>query len=112
MLIFIPNTPEQPNSTWRTTHGDMTDEEWDLIADLIPVYSGGGRMGRPAVHARRDIVNAIFYVAATRLPVARPTGVLPELEHGAPLSPDVVARRDLGKDLRPVADIGPRDGGS
>ena len=65
MLIFIPNTPEQPNSTWRTTHGDMTDEEWDLIADLVPVYSGGGRMGRPAVHARRDIVNAIFYVAAT-----------------------------------------------
>lgn len=65
MLVFIPNTPEQPNSTWRTTHGDMTDEEWDLIADLVPVYSGGGRMGRPAVHARRDIVNAIFYVAAT-----------------------------------------------
>jgi len=65
MLIFITNTPEQPNSTWRTTHGDMTDEEWDLIADLVPVYSGGGRMGRPAVHARRDIVNAIFYVAAT-----------------------------------------------
>src|ERR1039458_3823831 len=65
MMIFIPNTPEQPNSTWRTTHGGMTDEEWDLIADLIPVYSGGGRMGRPAVHPRRDIVNAIFYVAAT-----------------------------------------------
>jgi len=35
MLVFIPNTPEQPNSTWRTTHGDMTDEEWDLIADLV-----------------------------------------------------------------------------
>jgi transposase len=43
----------------------MTDEEWDLIADLVPVYSGGGRMGRPATNARRDIVNAIFYVAAT-----------------------------------------------
>jgi hypothetical protein len=38
----------------------MTDEEWDLIADLVPVYSGGGRMGRPAVHARRDIVNLAF----------------------------------------------------
>lgn len=43
----------------------MSDEEWALIADLVPTYSGGGRMGRPAVHHKRDIVNAIFYVAAT-----------------------------------------------
>jgi transposase len=43
----------------------LTDEEWELIADLVPTYSGGGRMGRPAKHAKRDIVNAIFYVAAT-----------------------------------------------
>jgi len=43
----------------------MTDEEWELIADLIPTYSGSGRMGRPTKWAKRDIVNAIFYVAAT-----------------------------------------------
>lgn len=43
----------------------MSDEEWDLIADLVPTYSGDGRMGRPALHDKRDIVNAIFYVAAT-----------------------------------------------
>jgi hypothetical protein len=24
--------------TWRTTHGDMTDEEWELIADLVSPY--------------------------------------------------------------------------
>jgi transposase len=37
----------------------------DLIADLIPTYSGNGRMGRPTKWDKRDIVNAIFYVAAT-----------------------------------------------
>ena len=51
--------------TWRTSHGDMADDEWELIADLFPTASGGGRMGRPATHDKRDIVNAIFYVAAT-----------------------------------------------
>jgi putative transposase len=43
----------------------LTDEEWELIADLVAPYSGGGRMGRPVKHDRRAIVNAIFYVAAT-----------------------------------------------
>lgn len=43
----------------------MSDEEWALIADLVPTASGGGRMGRPAVHEKRAIVNAIFYVTAT-----------------------------------------------
>ena len=52
-------------TTWRSTQGDLTDEEWDLIADLIPTYSGDGRMGRPTKWDKRDIVNAIFYVAAT-----------------------------------------------
>ena len=56
---------ESISKTWRSVHGDMTDEEWELIADLIPTYSGSGRMGRPTKWAKRDIVNAIFYVAAT-----------------------------------------------
>jgi hypothetical protein len=24
--------------TWRTTHGDMTDDEWMLIADLVAPF--------------------------------------------------------------------------
>ena len=43
----------------------MTDAEWELIADLVPDYSGNGKIGRPPKHSKRDIVNAIFYVAAT-----------------------------------------------
>jgi transposase len=43
----------------------MTDDEWDLIADLVAPASGGGRMGRPVHNDRRDVVNAIFFVVAT-----------------------------------------------
>lgn len=43
----------------------MTDEEWDLISDLVAPYWKPGRMGRPVTVERRDIVNAIFYVVAT-----------------------------------------------
>jgi putative transposase len=51
--------------SWRTTHGDMTDEEWDLIADLVAPYWSPGGMGRPVTVDRRRVVDAIFYVAAT-----------------------------------------------
>ena len=51
--------------TWRTTHGDMTDEEWALIADLVAPYWSPGKMGRPVTVQRRRVVDAIFYVAAT-----------------------------------------------
>ncbi len=43
----------------------MTDEEWELVADLVEPYSARARIGRPAVVSRRAIVDAIFYVAAT-----------------------------------------------
>jgi transposase len=51
--------------TWRTTHGDMTDDEWELIADLVAPYWSPGSMGRPVIVDRRRVVDAIFYVAAT-----------------------------------------------
>ena len=59
------SSDESISTTWRSVHGDLTDEEWDLIADLIPTYSGDGRIGRPTKWAKRDIVNAIFFVTAT-----------------------------------------------
>src|SRR5579875_1508576 len=42
-----------------------------------------------------------------RGPVAGPASVLPELEHGPPLPPALVARRDLGSDRGPPPDPGP-----
>ena len=51
--------------TWRTAHGGLTDEEWELIEEFFPTWSAPGTIGRPAVHAKRDIVNAIMYVSST-----------------------------------------------
>src|ERR1035437_87158 len=54
------------STTWRSTQGDLSDEEWELIADLIPTYSGAGRMGHPTTWDKGAIVNSILYVASTR----------------------------------------------
>ena len=51
--------------TWRSTHGDLSDAESGLISDLVPSYSGPGRVGRPTKWSKRDVVNAILCVAAT-----------------------------------------------
>ena len=52
-------------SSWRTVHGDLTDSEWELIADLVQPWWRPGTMGRPATVDRRRVVDAILYVAAT-----------------------------------------------
>lgn len=51
--------------TWRTTHGDMSDEEWELIEDLLGPPRRTGDVGRPRKVDRRRVVDAIFFVAAT-----------------------------------------------
>jgi len=39
---------------------DLTDKQWTLIKDWVPAIKPGGR---PELHPRREIVNAILYVA-------------------------------------------------
>lgn len=51
--------------TWRTVGGDLSDQEWELIADLLAQPVSPSKMGRPLKHSRREIANAVFYVAAT-----------------------------------------------
>lgn len=41
---------------------DLTDEEWALVAPLIPPAKRGGRKRMVDV---REVLNAIFYVLAT-----------------------------------------------
>jgi len=41
---------------------DLTDAEWALLQPLLPAESP---IGRPCIHARRTILNAIFYVLRT-----------------------------------------------
>jgi transposase len=52
-------------STWRTVHGDLTDAEWNLIADLVQGWWRPGGIGRPSTVDRRRVVDAILYVTAT-----------------------------------------------
>jgi putative transposase len=52
-------------NSWRTIHGDLTDDEWVIIGDFFPTYSQPGTLGRPAKWDKRDVVNAILYVLAT-----------------------------------------------
>jgi transposase len=44
--------PRRPYAT------DLTDAEWQLLAPLIPAPKPGGR---PPIHDRRELVNAIAY---------------------------------------------------
>ena len=41
---------------------DVSDEEWAVLKPLVPAVKTGGR---PAEHARREIVNALWYVLRT-----------------------------------------------
>lgn len=41
---------------------DLSDKEWGLVVDLMHPDPSGGR---PSKHPRREILNAIFYVAKT-----------------------------------------------
>jgi transposase len=60
--------PDQhlPTQRRRVYPSDTTDVEWQILAPLVPV--GGtrpGRGGRPVTYPRRDVVDAIRYLART-----------------------------------------------
>ena len=61
---------------------DLRDEEWQVIADLMPTPK---RLGRPRKTDLRAVVDAIFYIAATGLPVAHAAEGLSTLQHGSEL---------------------------
>lgn len=44
--------------TSRTYPTDLTEQQWELIAHLVPRWNG---IGCPPKHSRRHILNAIFY---------------------------------------------------
>ena len=55
-----PVPPHRP----RRYPSDTTDAEWALLEPLLPPpASGHGHGGRPEAHHRRDIIDAIRYVA-------------------------------------------------
>jgi putative transposase len=40
---------------------DLTDEQWDIIAPLLPKKT----RGRPPIHTRREMINALLYIVRT-----------------------------------------------
>jgi putative transposase len=48
---------------------DLSNEQWDLIKDMIPQPPEGGPQehlwGKPSLYSRREVVNAILYVNRT-----------------------------------------------
>ncbi|MEU4245761.1 transposase [Actinoplanes sp. NPDC026619] len=52
-----------PSLRIRRYPSDTTDAEWQLIAPHIPAGNPGRRGGRRPMHSRRDIVDAIRYLA-------------------------------------------------
>lgn len=53
------------SSSRRGYPSDLTDDQWAMIADLLPEPSSEGR---PEKHPRREIVNAILYVVRSGCP--------------------------------------------
>lgn len=58
---------------------ELTDDQWNLVADL---FDPPGRRGAPAQIPRRQIVNAMLFLAPHRLPVALPPGAIRRLRRG------------------------------
>ena len=57
-------SPTPPHRPRRRYPSDTTDAEWALLEPLLPPpASGHGHGGRPEAHHRRDIIDAIRYVA-------------------------------------------------
>lgn len=52
-----------PTRRPRRYPSDTSDAEWKILAPLIPAGGPGRRGGRRPAHSRRDIVDAIRYVA-------------------------------------------------
>jgi transposase len=48
-------------STERRYPTDLTDQQWSIVEPLLP-DAPPGPAGRPPVHSKREIVNAIFYL--------------------------------------------------
>lgn len=62
----IPETaPENAVPRSRAYPTDLTDEQWAIMAPLLPQAKTEGRTGRPREYDYREIVNGIFYVLRT-----------------------------------------------
>jgi len=56
---------------------NLTDDEWNIVSDLIPETSDPCGRGRPCNWTKRQILNGIFYVVRGGIPWRMMPGDLP-----------------------------------
>ena len=88
---------------------DLTDAEWALLEPLLPKRRGPGRPRRVDL---RQVLNALFYTDAHRVPVAAAAARFPLLGDRAVLLRQVDGRWDVGAAERCLARAAPRSGWS
>jgi putative transposase len=72
---------------------DLTDQQWALLAPLIPAPKPGGR---PAVHDRRELVDAMLYLVRSGGAWRLLPHDFPPLADRLPLLAPVAATRAVG----------------
>ena len=83
---------------------DLTDAQWALVEPLLPPERGGRAFGRPRNHPRREIVNAMLYMARAgcswrQLPVTSRRGrrCTTTSPRGLPMAPCTASMIDCGR---------------
>ena len=79
---------------------DLTDAAWALIG---PMLRAARRGGRPRTTNIRAVLNAIFYLLRTGLPMAFASPRVSSVEHALSLLPSLEER--WGLDLRPALNV-------
>ena len=56
---MLPHEARQAYAT------DLTDQQWELLAPLVPAAKTGKRGGRPREVCMREVINTILYLNRT-----------------------------------------------
>ena len=86
---------------------DLTDAEWALVAPLIRPAKRGGR---PRSVNLREVLNAVFYVLWTGVPVEGPAKGPPAAQHGLGIPRSVGLERHAGAHSSRAVCRGAREG--
>ena len=90
--MWTPTTRKQHSRRTTRYQTDLTDEEWRVIEPHLPAAKS---TGRPRAWPMREIINGIFYVMRSGMPVAAAAKRSAALEHDLSLVCDVPRRRPL-----------------
>ncbi len=115
--MWAPITRQQHSRDHLRYGSDLTDAEWAIIAPLLPPAR---KTRRPRRWPMRELMNAIFYVPRSGLPLANGTSQLRAARDGVPLVSAITGlwrvrginhqllmldRRRVGREANPLAAV-------